>query len=212
MYQFSVPFTDHLSSLYWTAMSWPARIIVELNNAKTRLSLSRQNIVAQLSIDKHHVTESIKAYEQELKSYKIFSIKSNVEDVLKQIKSLRGRINKIMSLIDYINFRENLIGENKFVIESKQEFLALFEIYETLWTTVESMGSTIAKWMNLFFMDLNAETIVEQLDYWKSTFRKLLPLVSFNKNAEAVIIKMISEHDHFARYTNVLVALLNPGM
>ncbi|KAJ3395101.1 hypothetical protein HDU92_006186 [Lobulomyces angularis] len=212
MSKYRITMDDEISQLYWKAYSWPPKIENELKRARRRLDDSKSQIRSQLEVDRIHTINSVDAYEKEICVYEDINTLNNAAEVYEQIQNLRIRLDKIIELIRGINFREELIGDPTFHVDRSLKLLENFEIFEKLWQTADEMIKTIEFWINSFFLDLKAEEMVEKMETWSKVYVKLTPLLAGNIEPQIVLNQLKSNLDSFSRYTNLLIALLNPAL
>lgn len=213
MYENNISIDDNISELYWKTCSWPPKLDEEVKRATKRLAESRSQIISQISLDQEHAVSSITAYFNELDQFEGISNLSMTFNVYDNVKSLRLRIDRVFALIESISTREILISDVKFSLPMATVLLQNFESYENMWKTVDDMTNTMERWIESYFMDLNSDEMMEKMETWRSVLRKVLPEFAGSKhNSEAIVLKMKAKLDDFSRYTNVLIALLNPAL
>jgi hypothetical protein len=167
VHQYSIAIEAETCETYWRAFGWPSKISNELDRAHERLESSKVLIRKQMSIDRDHCSSCIEAYEKEIeKNYAIDNL-DNYEQVTAQVKMLRTRIDKALQLVASVNSIETLVGDPISAIAMTLESADSFTNQEEFWYTVEEMTMAIDRWLDTYFMDLQAEDMLENMDRWK---------------------------------------------
>jgi hypothetical protein len=167
IHQYSITVEADTCETYWMAFGWPSKISNELDRARERLESSKILIRKQMSIDRDHCSSCIDAYEKEIsENYSIDNL-DNCIQVTAQVKMLRTRIDKALQLVASVNSIEMLVGDPISNIAMSPESSASFENQEEFWYTVDEMTVAIDRWLDTYFMDLQAEDMLENMDRWK---------------------------------------------
>lgn len=165
--QYSIEIEAEACENYWVAFGWPSKISNELDRARERLENSKVLIRKQMSIDRDHCSSCIEAYEKEILEYYMIDNLDNCIEVTAQVRILRTRIDKALQLVASVNSIETLVGDSISDIKMSPESTEAFENQEEFWYAVEEMTVAIDRWLDTFFMDLQAEDMLENMDRWK---------------------------------------------
>ncbi|TPX70923.1 hypothetical protein SpCBS45565_g01408 [Spizellomyces sp. 'palustris'] len=213
MYDYEMPLDEEINNLYWTTCAWPVKVADELDRASERLTNARARIMSQIEIDKEFVINSVKAYREEVHAY--LASADNIErysDMVHRIHYLRERIDRVKSLGEAIPLQEQRIG---LPVTSLIELKTLeneFQPYEELWKLVGGVRNRLVEWLDSYFADLDAQTMLENVGSWKSTLKKLSPGFLDAPKPQGIAMSIEAEILDFDRYITIITSLRNPAL
>ncbi|KNC98315.1 hypothetical protein, variant [Spizellomyces punctatus DAOM BR117] len=213
MYDYEMPLDEEINDLYWTTCAWPVKVADELDRASERLTNARARIMSQIEIDKEFVINSVQAYREEVQTY--LASADNIErysDMVNRVHYLRERIDRVKSLGEAIPLQEQRIG---LPVTSLIELKTLendFQPYEELWKLVGGVRDRLAEWLDSYFADLDAQTMLENVGSWKSTLKKLSPVFLDAPKPQSITMSIEAEILDFDRYITIITSLRNPAL
>ncbi|KAJ3023357.1 hypothetical protein HKX48_003468 [Thoreauomyces humboldtii] len=212
LYEFELGLEDDVNDLYWTTCAWPVKLEAEIGRAWERMEDSQQQIMSQLDIDREFVLSSLEAYRAEIAHLASAQDINNCIELTPRIIYLRDRLERVKRLCRSIPAREHLIGIPPTPLTLLMSTESAFEPHETLWTLVQSTRTSIAKWLDTYFTDLDGPAVSNAVTKWKMDADRLVVVLTDMRGPSLVIGRMIEEIAEFDRFTGVIASLRNPAL
>ena len=212
MFQFRMEIEDELSDSYWKAYHWPTILDEDLRVATVRLDETYSSIVSSVSKDKETTESTILALFKEIDDLSnIIEIRSTAEMVQK-VHVLRETLNKTVETVQFVQEREVYIGIPRTPFSNIPDLIKAFESYERLWELVHDATENLTRWIEEYFVDLDADTMISKVVSWNTGIKEMLQTFSQVPNPYNIIHKLKVNVDDFYQNTRVITALRNDSL
>ncbi|KAJ3028818.1 hypothetical protein HK097_005889, partial [Rhizophlyctis rosea] len=213
MQEYHMSLSDSENARYWDTCAWPRKLESELQYTDDRLSSSRTQIIAKIGIDTEYFESSLTAYIEENDTYAQVGDVERAPDLKVQVESLRVRLDKLNEVGRSIKERVSLMGlKNKLPLVELEDLLVRFGRVEMLWKYAFSQRHHIATWLNSYFVDLDAENMIDTVTEWRQTLKILRGGVKEDSPGWGVLTVLSDQLDGFSRYMRVISCLRNPAL
>ncbi|CAG5890787.1 unnamed protein product [Menidia menidia] len=193
---------------------WPSQILVELEDNKERLVITRTQAEDHLQTRVYDFDQTLQELDIEIQTFKkkdvmkMEEMKNNVAKLAQITASLEAAVNEL----EEINKEQALLDREISQFPMLQILIADKIPYEQLWNTALKFDTMSEVWMDGPFLHLDAEKIAEELDVMWRTTHKLTKTFSNLFGPCRVAKSFKSKIDKFKQNLPILVTICNPGM
>ncbi|KAJ3299528.1 Dynein heavy chain 1, axonemal [Borealophlyctis nickersoniae] len=206
---------DEANEVYWSTCTWPSKLENELQYATERLEGSRTRILAQLEIDRDYLTSSVAAYAEEIETFQNIDNTDKADDMATRVHALGERLARLEDLARSLQQTEEIMGIPRTFVDALPHLLSEFQKYKTLWVLASTQRRHLAEWMDAYFVDLNAESMIASISEWRQTASSLstaFPDDTAHTKPRTVLARLKRDVDTFSRFMRVITCLRNPAL
>ncbi|XP_058476444.1 dynein axonemal heavy chain 3-like [Solea solea] len=193
---------------------WPRQVLTEVDDSKSRLTTLREWVEDTLQQRIKDFDKKLQDTDKEIHTFKkkesmeFDDIKNNVE-VLSEISA---NLEAAVTELEEINREQELLNKDQSQFPMLQVMLADKQPHEQLWNAAFNFESNSTVWMNGPFLNLNAESISEELDVMFRTMHKLNKTFSDFVGPSNVSQSFKKRIGQFKKYLPILTTICNPGI
>ncbi|KAJ3258093.1 hypothetical protein HK103_004086 [Boothiomyces macroporosus] len=212
MYNYTMPVPDEVNQLYWKTYEWPSTMSKHLATAEGKLKNSKKLICARIEREIGYVDDTVENLQEQLVYF------NEIDDIQqsfmanRKVKSLVELVESTVALVGSIRKQEEAMDLPPSSFTSFEEVITSYRLYDEMWQLVDDVHSNLNEWINEWFMNLNADIIVNKVQSWNATLYDCFEKFKMNTQATKVLNQLKIDIDDFWRNTSVITFLRNPAL
>ncbi|CAG7651635.1 unnamed protein product, partial [Allacma fusca] len=209
-------FTTKELQIHNTVFHWPSGMREVFDQNGMRLQHKRDQAEEKLDEDKSVFEKNLLKYIDELKKYKTmesqFLEKEDMRVNAEALTVLNEEIQNCILISEQLNEEERLLDQIPSAFNHLKTCTQAIEPYYKLWTTAYDFHRKYEKWFEGPFMGLDADSIVEEVDYMLKLMYKLSKTFSDLPGPKRVADTIRGKIERFRQHLPLLVTICNPGI
>ncbi|KAJ3322620.1 Dynein heavy chain 3, axonemal [Boothiomyces sp. JEL0866] len=212
MYNYTMPVPDEVNQLYWKTYEWPSTMSKHLASAESKLKNSKKLICARIQREIGYVFDTVDNLQEQLVYF------NGIDDINqsfmanRKVKSLVELVESTIALVGSIKKQEEAMELPVSTFPTFEEVIASYRMYDEMWQLVDDVHTSLNEWINEWFMNLNADIIVNKVQSWNTTLFACFDNFKTNVQATKVLNQLKIDIDDFWRNTSVITFLRNPAL
>ena len=211
MYNYKMNIDGDSNNLYWNTISWPKKILEELDVSINVLNTSRTDIINTINNNREYIQNSIAAYLYEIQEYN--KLEKYYEcDMLEKMILFNERINAIKESIRTIEDQEKKLELEVTDFSDFETLYYYFEGHDILWKFCDEYNNTINRWNDSFFSEIDADEVINTVNKWNNIIIKVRKIFENYPSPLSVISKYQNQLKDYSRFIPIIIALRNPSL
>jgi dynein heavy chain len=212
LYDYGIYLPQDIIDLYWSTLKWPTELQNNLLHSKDMLQDAQMKHTAQIRIDIGYINQSTEAYILEIQEYKDFYDLKYIHHMVERVRLLRERIDKLRNLSISVVDRQVCLSEPQTAFEALDAAIKEFSGYESFWLLADELRRLSKKWLDSYFMDLDAGEVQKKVFSWQQVISNLKKTFTSNRRISVTLIDLQEQLDDFNRHMIIITSLRNPAL
>ncbi|KAJ3188443.1 Dynein heavy chain 3, axonemal [Gaertneriomyces sp. JEL0708] len=204
--------TEEDIKLNGVTFTWPGRILPIFDLSKKRMLQKKAKAQEDLKVKISATNDELDDCFEQVNKFQDYGIMSELQEYLKKIKALEGKLKDLDDVIQKINTEEELLEWEKTPFTRHQQTVEALSPYKQLWETASTFQTEYSRWMNGAFRDLNAEVVEENVQNMFRIMFKLTKTFTEQPVPRKVADSVKTRLERFRNHLPLLTVLRNPGL
>ncbi|XP_052808511.1 dynein axonemal heavy chain 1-like isoform X3 [Mya arenaria] len=199
-------------NLKWTAIGWPHKIEVQMEQTETQLEEDEERFRKLQSSDQGNFNDRLDTLQMVVAGMAAHSDISKAHEIANEVRRVTKQLKEAQGLASTYNNRERLFGMPVTNYDKLGKLVKDFEPFRNLWVTSSDWLRWHESWMNDPLTAINAEELEKNVNDAYKIMHKSVKLFQDIPSVQQIAQEVKGKIEEFKPFIPLIQGLRNPGM